>query len=514
MNSPLTSVRALGLATLSFVWGVGLLHPATGRAQQSEPPNLLAAAVWKYSADGGNTFTLDAPTSKAGEVVVAQGSFTVPAPEKIAGLWLAPVVNLVEPEFTLNGVSAKGLLANMRYQWFDLDPQQVLKGADAKLVVRGKMQAAPPDFKALRLQSGPASDLVIQTGPAIGHVGPDFVTFSCRTNMAGTVTAKVKPLDPATDKASEAVSPRGFYHRLKVAIPPGTKKLSYTMTCESMGTSKTTEPVEVTLPDFGGGKMRFVAAGDSRSNPNRWAAVAAGIEKAAPQLLVFSGDLVADGRDDGQWDQQFFGPGKSMLARTPFYPAPGNHEFDGQAYFKMCYTPAKEELHSNWSQAVGLVLFIGIQGAQEWAPGSENHKWLDQVLGASKEKYIFLISHYPAWSTGKHGNDEGPIVQMRINVMPLLVKHKATALLGGHDHNYERNEPPANIGVTSITTGGAGAPLRPRSNRQAAGNPHSKFFAAVLHYCVFDLDNEKCEMKVYDVDGKVIDQCMFAPRLK
>ena len=514
MNPPSHFVRPIRLRSIALLLVVTLVGPSTALAQQPEPPNLLAAAVWKYSADGGNTFTLDAPTAKAGEVVVAQGSFTVPAPEKIAGLWLAPVVNLVEPEFTLNGVPAKGLLANMRYQWFDLDPRQVLKGADAKLVVRGKMQAAPPEFKALRLRSSPASDLVIQTGPAIGHVGPDFVTFSCRTNMAATVTAKVKPLDPASDKVSETASPRGFYHRLKVAIPAGTKKISYTMTCDSMGASKTSEPVEVTLPDFSGGKMRFVAAGDSRSNPKHWAAVAAGIEKAAPQLLVFSGDLVADGRDDSQWDAQFFTPGKSMLARTPFYPAPGNHEFDGQAYFKMCYTPAKEELHSNWSQAVGLVLFIGIQGAQDWAPGSENHKWLDQVLGASKEKYIFLVNHYPAWSSGKHGNHEGPIVQMRNNVMPLLVKHKATALIGGHDHNYERNEPPANIGVTSITTGGAGAPLRRKSNRAAADNPYSKSFAATLHYCVFDLDREQCVMKVYDVDGKVIDQCMFAPRLK
>lgn len=514
MNFLPSSVRAIFLVALGLLGVAGLLTPAMGWAQQPEPPNLLTGAVWKYSADGGNTFTLDAPTGNAGEVVVAQGSFTVPAPEKIAGLWLAPVVNLGRPEFTLNGFPAKGLLRNMRYQWFDLDPQQMLKGAEAKLVVRGKLQATPPVFKSLRLQSGPASDLVIQTGPAIGHVGPDFITFSCRTNMAATVTAKARPLDPASDKVCETASPRGFYHRLRVAIPAGARKISYTMTCESMGASKTTDPVEVTLPDFSGGKFRFVAAGDSRSNPGRWAEVAAGIEKAAPQLLVFSGDLVADGRDDSLWDAQFFGPAKSMLARTPFYPAPGNHEYDGAAYFKMCYTPANEELNSTWSQAVGNVLLIGIQGAQPWEPGSANHQWLDKVLGESKEKYIFLISHYPAWSSGKHGNNEGPIIAMRTHLMPLLVKHKATALLAGHDHNYERNEPPANIGVTSITTGGAGAPLRPKSARSGAGNPYSKAFVVTLHYCVFDVDKDKCEMKVYDLDGKMIDERVFPPRVQ
>jgi len=493
---------------------VAALVPVVGPAQQPEPPNLLAGAAWKFSADGGSSFTLDAPTAKPGEVVVAQGTFAIPEPEKIAGLWLAPVINLGEAEFMLGGQPAKGLLSNMRYQWFDLDPQQIIKGPEGKLVVRGKLQAAPPEFKSLKLQTAPASDVLIQTGPAIGHVGPDFVTFSCRTNMAAAVKVNVKPLGPASDKASETASPRGFYHRLKAPIPPGTKKISYTMTCETMGVSKTTDPVEVTLPDFGGGKFRFAAAGDSRTNPHLWQAVAAGIEKAAPQLLCFSGDLVADGRDDGQWDQQFFGPGRAMLARTPFYPCPGNHENEGEAYFKMCYTPAKEELDSNWAQPLGLMLLIGIQGAQDWAPGTPNHQWLDGVLAASKEKYIFLISHYPAWSTGKHGNNEAPIIQMRTNVMPILVKHKATALIGGHDHNYERNEPPENIGVTSITTGGAGAPLRPMSNRQKAGNPHSKVFAAVLHYCIFDVEPEKCELKVYDVSGKVIDERVFPPRLK
>ena len=514
MNLPTCSIRPFRSVLVGLMLGAAVTGSTAAFAGQPETPNLLAAATWKYSADGGTTFTLDAPTGKAGDLVVAQGSFAVPEPEKIAGLWLAPVVNLGEPEFTLNGRPAKGLLSNMRYQWFDLDPQQVLKGAEGKLVVRGKMQATPPIFSSLKLQTGPASDVVIQTGPAIGHVGPDFVTFSCRTNMAAIVTAKVRPLDPASDKLSETASPCGFYHRLKVPIPAGTKKISYTMTCETMGTSKTTEPVEVTLPDFSGGKMRFVAAGDSRSNPDRWAAVAAGIEKAAPQLLVFSGDLVADGRDDAQWDHQFFTPAKSMIARTPFYPAPGNHEFEGEAYFKMCYTPAKEELNSNWSQGVGNVLFIGIQGAQHWEPGSANNQWIDKVLGESKEKYIFLISHYPAWSSGKHGNNEGPIVAMRTHLMPMLVKHKATALLGGHDHNYERNVPPENIGVTSITTGGAGAPLHPKSARSAAENPHSKAFAATLHYCVFDVDKDKCEMKVYDVNGTVIDECVFPPRLK
>ncbi|MCE9545522.1 MAG: metallophosphoesterase, partial [Planctomycetia bacterium] len=258
---------------------------------------------------------------------------------------------------------------------------------------------------------------------------------------------------------------------------------------------------------------RFVAAGDCRSHPERWALVAAAIEKAQPSLLVFNGDLVYDGRNDELWDSGFFTPASSLMKHVPFYPAPGNHEFEAPAYLKLFYTPADREENANWAQAVGPVLLIGIEGAQVWTEGSPNYKWMEGVLAASKEKFIFLANHYPAWSSGAHGKgNERPMLQMRNSIMPLLAKYHATALLAGHDHNYERNEPPAEIGVTSITTGGAGAPGRGKSAAGAAGNPYSKVFAAVLHYCLFEVDGDKCVMKVYDLDGKVIDEKTFVAR--
>ena len=53
--------------------------------------------------------------------------------------------------------------------------------------------------------------------------------------------------------------------------------------------------------------------------------------------------------------------------------------------------------------------------------------------------------------------NEKAMLQMRQTVAPLLAKYKATAMFAGHDHTYERSEAD---GVTFITSGGAGAPLR------------------------------------------------------
>ena len=89
-------------------------------------------------------------------------------------------------------------------------------------------------------------------------------------------------------------------------------------------------------------------------------------------------------------------------------------------------------------------------------------------------------------------------------ILPLLVKHKATAMIAGHDHCYERSAPPG--GVAHIITGGAGAPLRDKASGARRQNPHSRVYAAVLHYCMFDLNGDVCTLRVLTPQGRVIDE--------
>ena len=76
--------------------------------------------------------------------------------------------------------------------------------------------------------------------------------------------------------------------------------------------------------------------------------------------------------------------------------------------------------------------------------------------------------NYPAYSSGLHGsvNEEGVPTEAtaryaRDVIVPLLEKHGVTAMFASHDHNYERSVLPS--GLTCITTGGAGALLREKS---------------------------------------------------
>ncbi|MCE5278681.1 MAG: metallophosphoesterase [Planctomycetaceae bacterium] len=484
--------------------------PAMGDDPQIKLP--LTNAAWTYSADEGKTFTLARQEIKPLAVVsvAAQAEFVVDDLDACGGMFLAADPNLgAAPSYTINGKAVAGPLDGMLYQSIPLDCRKYLVKGKNVLVATGKytntLDVAAAVAVAPRLELLPPAAVAIQSGPVLGHVGADYFTVTCRTNVPAEVTVK-------TD-ISSVVSERGYIHRLKVAIPPGAKKFSYTLTARVGTASKSEGPFDVIVPGHNPKGFRFVIAGDSRSNPGGWRNVATASLKAAPEAFFFTGDTVSSGPLDELWDSEFFAPAKELFATVPLYSVIGNHEDHAPIYAEMIYSPGGDGRAMNWSQTIGGVLFIGIDGAEDWNAGSKNIKWLEGVLEASKEKFVFFLTHYPAWSSGPHGRGEETMYACQKVIMPLLAKYKVQAMVAGHDHDYERSEPPADKGVPCIVAGGAGAPLYKKSGRASAGNPYSKLFVAgSLHYCVFDLKDNTCTMKVYDLQGKIIDEKTFEAR--
>ena len=420
---------------------------AAAAAAQDRAVELLKGATWKFSTDDGKTFTADAPPAGAKQMV-ARATFKVQDPSAIAVVYVTPDATApYRYACALNGTEAVGPVKEMLYRAIPLDAKDLLKSSNT-LIIRGptpaggKMRAAVLGY--------PAAMVAIQSGPVLGAFGSDYVTVTCRTNMPACVTVKATPTKPQGGEVS-ATSDRGFYHRLKLRIPAGTRELTYQAVASAGRASKAEGPFTVCLPDLGGNEpLRIVAAGDSRTNFRDWLRVANAIAKARPHLTVFSGDMVSDGRWYGDWDQEFFGPGKALLTTVPFYAVWGNHDGPASTFAEFFHTPSPDGKAVNWEQQVGSALLIGIHGGEDWSAASKNLAWLEGVLKDSQARFIFLFSHYPAYSSGRHGKaNERPIVTARTHIMPLLAKYKATAMFAGHDHNYERSEPPADKAVTS-----------------------------------------------------------------
>ncbi|MDY6913867.1 MAG: metallophosphoesterase [Planctomycetota bacterium] len=509
---------------------VTLALPACGvfgpKAGAAEPQNLLKDAAWEFCIDGGRTFTQQLPTIGPGKtvLVMVRGTFTVSEQSIFANDDELPYAVLelthgIDPRqtmsFALNGRRIDPPLKGMRYQTIPaIDARRLKRGKNvltADVAVKNRRDKPikfAPEMSLVPLDS---SRLAFQTAPVFGAFDKDYFSITCRTNMPATVG--IYRGGQAGGSAVAASGP-GLIHRLRISRGPDAAAQDYSLTAERDG-------YKVGLvfrpPVPAKGKVVFAACGDSRTHVRDWQKVAAAMAKARPGLVVFSGDMVTSGRDDWLWDEQFFGPAGEFFAAVPFYAVIGNHEGNAPLFDEIFYTPSADGRSRNWVQTIGGALLIGIDGDQDFAAGSDNARWLEQTLSQSGARFIFLFTHYPAWSSGGHGRldadgkpVEKPVRQSREIIMPLLVKYKATAMIAGHDHFYERSAPPG--GVTMIISGGAGAPLYKKAADAEKQNPYSKVFASKLHYCLFEAAGETCTMKAVTPEGKVIDSMTWQGR--
>lgn len=496
----------------------------TATAALAAPPrpatmskDLLKGASWRYSTDGGKTFPPKALSPPKGKTVrlVAKAEFVLAGPT-LFDATREPTFELLQltaslgPGWTatLNGKTVAPPLKGMNYR--------TIPGISAKLLRRGEnvLLLAGPATGTGKPLGPPASltpqypdNLTFQSGPVLGACSDTFFSLTCRTNLPADVELT---LTTESGKTVRRSSKGKFIHRFALDALDA-RWSSYALTARrgqfQIRFGARTGPRPTHPPNA----LRFIATGDSRSHPDDWAKVAKAVHAQGPEFVLFNGDLVTAGCNNWEWDAEFFGPAKALLATIPLYPVIGNHEQDAPIYDEMFYTPTKDGRGRNWTQTVRYVQIIGIEGDADWSKGSANVKWLARTLAASKAKFIFLCSHYPAWTSSSHGKldskgrpKEKPIREAQDVILPLLTKHKVTAMLAGHDHCYERSDPPG--GVTHIICGGAGAPLRPKSKDAKRQNPHSKVYAASLHYCMFDLNGEVCTMRVLTPDGKQIDE--------
>lgn len=441
-------------------------------------------------------------------------SFKVADPSAFLSLTLEQPANVAE--ITLNGKPVPYPVAEMEYMTVPGIPAEMLNAGEnvieAKTFVSKKQKrrwkrkggrAEPRSVKPgeFSLKGLVADDLTLRTGPVLGSASHEHITVACRVSMPAAVRLVI---DGRTME-----SPVGLFHQFKAEGLNAGTDYTYQLQGRAPGSSKWK-----TLGDSfavrtypAKGDFQFVALGDSRSNPDVWNAVSKAAAAHQPIFCVSTGDLVDRGLQDYLWDEELFEPGKEFLATVPYYAIMGNHEDSSPLFNKIFPTPNGTP---TWEQRVGSVHLIAIDGEEDWSAGSEKAQWLENVLAASKAKFIFLFTHFPAWSSGMHGriNDKGepreqPVRDSQKVILPLLAKYNACALLAGHDHCYERSETPD--GVPVIITGGAGAGLRDKVENSEVQNPYSTVFAAKHHYCHFSVQEDVCTMKVLTAQGELLD---------
>ncbi len=246
-------------------------------------------------------------------------------------------------------------------------------------------------------------------------------------------------------------------------------------------------------PDF----VRFVAYGDSRSNPKVHRAVAQRFGEHAPEFVLHSGDLVLAGKDYGSWSKEFFDPVAGVADRMPILSVAGNHEEDLKnflAYFPMLGT-------NRWySFDAGPVHVLALDYHFE-KETSEQFKFAQKDLLESKAPWKVVFVHNPIFNYGHHNSGWG-----HKSYLPLFQETKVDLVISGHSHMYERFRPiartnqPGAWAITSITTAGGGAELH-------EPHPHPAQAVAVStnHFTLFEVTHDTLRARAIRVDGVEID---------
>lgn len=137
-------------------------------------------------------------------------------------------------------------------------------------------------------------------------------------------------------------------------------------------------------------------------------------------------------------------------------PAPGNHEFHSSGaspYFDYFGVAAGDPTKGYYSYDLGGWHIISLNGECKdiggCQMGSSEEKWLRADLQAHPAACTLAYWHEPLFSSGAtHGNNPNYIDFWRD-----LYKAKATIVLNGHDHDYERFAPQTPDGLADPAHG-------------------------------------------------------------
>jgi len=251
--------------------------------------------------------------------------------------------------------------------------------------------------------------------------------------------------------------------------------------------------------------FEFVVYGDTRTRHDMHRKVVAAILKfAAPQFVLHTGDLVADGADSAQWPV-FFDIERDLLRKAAFFPSLGNHERNNPQYYDF-FDVSTPYYSFNWGTAHFIVLNSDIGNVSKSevernAFWSEQTRWLEEDLAKSQSaEFRFVIAHHPPLTAVARRQGENPHMTA---LMPLFEKYHLTAGFFGHDHNYQHY---LNNGVHYFITGGGGAPLY---DVDKPPEGITKMVVSTEHFLDIKVDGKTARVQAIKLDGQPLETTLL-----
>lgn len=163
--------------------------------------------------------------------------------------------------------------------------------------------------------------------------------------------------------------------------------------------------------------------------------------------IMLGDNAYNDGTDD-EYQEAVFDVYTEYLRSHVMWSTIGNHERvdEGGAYFDIFNLPVAGEAgglpsgtESWYSFDVRDIHFVCLDS--DISSESEMMAtWMENDLTANERTWLIAFWHHPPYTKGSHDSDqEGTLIEMRENFVPILEAYGVDMVLTGHSHSYERS---------------------------------------------------------------------------
>jgi Calcineurin-like phosphoesterase len=251
----------------------------------------------------------------------------------------------------------------------------------------------------------------------------------------------------------------------------------------------------VTAPPAGE-PFNFVVIGDTRSDNAGHQSVINGIlnEVGNPDLFFNTGDLVADGMDEDQWDD-YFEIEEDLLLNTVINPVVGNHEIEtGLTMFTRWFTTGRY-----YTFTYGNAVFIVLDTEGVIAQGSAQYTMakdaLEDAVSDPAIDFKFVFFHQPGVTTGSHDPNRTIVNQY----LDLFEQNNVDVVFNGHNHIYEHG---LVNGVHHVVSGGGGV----GTSSTFSTRDWTVHVESTRHFCTVSVEDDSYSVVVRRPDGSLVDQ--------
>jgi 3',5'-cyclic AMP phosphodiesterase CpdA len=258
----------------------------------------------------------------------------------------------------------------------------------------------------------------------------------------------------------------------------------------------------------GASPFQFVVYGDTRTRHDvHRQVIEAILRQASPDLILHTGDLVANGADNSLWPI-FFDVERELLRKTAFFPALGNHERNDRNFYDFFDRPATPYYSFDWGNCHFVVLDSDVANVSKseftrqefWKAQA---RWLYEDLENSQDAdFRFVSAHHPPITAVARRQGDNPEMTA---LLPIFEKYKVSAGFFGHDHNYQHY---LKNGIHYFTTGGGGAPLYD-VDKPPGGI--TQLVSRTENFVVVSVSGKTARVEAFKPDGEMLDETELQP---